>query len=91
MFCGPKIHKRNAPLSPIVSSRDSVIYGEAKKLAGIVQVNTPYPKHANFIESIKDIELQPGECIAPYDITASFTLVPVDKALNTTHKLVQDQ
>ena len=46
----------------------------------------------NFIESIKDIKLQPGECITSYDITALFTSVPVKKAITIIHnKLVQDQ
>ena len=45
-----------------------------------------------FIESIKDIKLQPGECVTSYDVTALFTSVPVDKALNIIHdKLLQYQ
>ena len=46
----------------------------------------------NFIESIKDIKLQPGECITSYDFIALITSVPVAKALNIIHyKIVQDQ
>ena len=63
----PKIRKKNNPLRPFVSSRDSVTYGVAKELASILQPLAEKSVHhmhimQNFIESIKDITFQPGEC-----------------------------
>ena len=64
----PKIHKKNIPLRPIVSSQGSVNYGVAKELAKILkpltgntihQVNNP----KEFAEDIKKIKLSEGECI----------------------------
>ena len=40
-----KIHKKDTPLMPIVSSRDSVTCGVAKKLANILQSLVSRSKH----------------------------------------------
>ena len=70
----PKIHKKDTTLQPIISSRDSVTYGVVKELAGILQLLVgKWPHHIQnsqkFIESRRGITLQPGECIASYDVT----------------------
>ena len=59
--------------------------GVAKKLASILQLLVGRSKHhvqntQNFIESIKDLKLEPGECIMSYDITALFTSMPVKQS-----------
>ena len=63
----PKIHKKNSPLRPFVSSRHSVMYAVAKELPNILQSLAEKSIHhvhimQNFIESIKDITFQPREC-----------------------------
>ena len=46
----------------------------------------------NFTESIKDITVQPGECITSYDVKALFTSVPAEPALDIiSHRLTKDQ
>ena len=63
-----------------IERRDSVTYGVAKELAGMLK---PFigksPHHIqdtqNFIESIQEIILQTGECITAYDVSALFTLI----------------
>ena len=90
----PKIHKLDTPLRPIVSSCGSVTYGVAKELAKILK---PFvgksPHHTNstqdFVEQVKHITLAPGECLSSYDVSALFTSVPVDPALNIIKDLLK--
>ena len=90
------IERTSLPLRCIVSSRHLVTYGVAKELASIFQPLVGRSNHhvqnmQNFMESIQDIKLHPGECKTSYDLTALFTSVPVKKALTIVHKkLVQD-
>ena len=89
----PKIHKLDTPLRPIVSSCGSVTYGVAKKLAKIPKpLVGKSPHHINstqdFVEQPKHIMLAPGECLSSYDVSALFTLVPVDPALNIIRDLL---
>ena len=83
----PKIHKLDTPLRPIVSSCGSVTYGVAKELAKILEpLVGKSPHHINstqdFVEQVKHITLAPGECLSSYDVSAMFTSVPVDPAIN---------
>ena len=92
----PKIHKKDIPLSSFLLSRNSVKYGGAKELVGILQPLVGKSQYhiqnsQIFAESIKDITLLPGECITSYDVTALFTSVPVDPALDIIkNKLPQE-
>ena len=50
------------------------------------------PHHINstqdFVEQVKHITLAPGECLSSYDVSALFTLVPMDPALNIIRDLL---
>ena len=90
----PKIHKKNTPLWPIVSSRGSVLYRVAKELARILKPlagNTIH--HVNnfmeFADDIKKIKLEEGECIISYDVSALFTSIPVKSAIEVTKKKLE--
>ena len=90
----PKIHKPDTPLRPIVSSFGSVTYGVAKELAKILKLLVgKSPHHVNstqdFVEQAKHITLAPGECLSSYDVSALFTSVPVDPALNSIKDLLE--
>ena len=92
--CLPKIHKPNTPLRPIVSSCGSVTYGVAKELAKILKpLVGKSPHHVNstqdFVEQAKHITLAPGECLSSYDVSALFTSVPVDPALNIINDVLE--
>ena len=83
----PKIHKPDTPLMPIVSSCGSVTYGVAKELAKILKPLVGKSPHhitctQDFVEQAKHIKLEPGECLSSYDVSALFTSVPIDPALN---------
>ena len=65
----------------------------AKELAKILKPlvgRSPY--HINstqdFVEQAKHIILAPGECLSSYDVSALFTSVPVDPALNIIKDLL---
>ena len=90
----PKIHKPDTSLRPIVSSCGSVTYGVVKELAKILKpLVGKSPHHINstqeFVEQVKHITLAPGECLSSYDVSALFTSVPVDPALNIIKDLLE--
>ena len=89
----PKIHKPDTPLRPIVSSCGSVTYGVAKELAKILKpLVGKSPHHINstqdFVEQAKHFKLETGECLSSYDVSALFTSVPIDPALNIIKDLL---
>ena len=90
----PKIHKLDTPLRPIVSSCGSVTYGVAKELGTILKpLVAKSPHHISstqdFVEQVKHITLASGECLSSYDVSALFTSVPVDPALNIIKDLLE--
>ena len=93
----PKIHKRDFPLRPIVSSRASTNYEGAKELSRILRPlvgNSPhYIKNtADFVQQLKGITLKANESIVSYDVSALFTSVPIDPTINIIgRKLELDQ
>ena len=90
----PKIHKPDTPLRPIVSSCGSVTYGVAKELAKILKSLVGKSPHniistQDFVEQARQIKLEPGECLSSYDdVSALFTSVPIDPALNIIKDLL---
>ena len=90
----PKIHKPDTPLRPIVSSCGSVTYGVAKELAKILKhLVGKSPHHINstqdFVEQARHFKLEAGECLSSYDVSALFTSVPIDPALNIIKDLLE--
>ena len=90
----PKIHKKNNPLRPIVSSRGSVTCGVAKELARILKPLTGNTIHhisnsMEFADDIKKIKLEEGEYIISYDVSALFTSIPVQSAIEVTKKRLE--
>ena len=71
-------------------------YGVAKELARIIKPLVGSTEHhvnnsKEFIEEIKKIKLEDGECITSYDVSALFTSVPIPSALDIiNNKLQQD-
>ena len=65
----------------------------AKELAKILKpLVGKSPTHINstqdFVEQAKHITLAPGECLSSYDVSALFTSVPVDPAINIIKDLL---
>ena len=91
----PKIHKAGVPLRHIISSRGSATYETAKELAKIIKpLVGRSPLHVqnnkDFLESIRNIKLQPDECIMSYDVSALFTSIPIDPAIKIIQKHLED-
>ena len=91
----PKIHKENNPLRPIVSSIGSVSYGVSKELARVIKPLVGSTEHhvnnsKEFIEEIKKIKLEEGECITSYDVSALFTSIPIPSALDIINNKLQE-
>ena len=42
----------------------------------------------DFVEQARHIKLEPGECLNSYDVSALFTSVPIDPALNIINDLL---
>ena len=90
----PKIHKLDTPCRHFVSSCESVTYGVAKELSKILKpLVAKSPHHINsaqvFVEQVKHITLEPGECLSSYDVSALFTSVPKDPALKVIKDLLE--
>ena len=91
----PKIHKEGIPLRPIVSSIGAVSYETSKELTRILKpLVGKSPHHVyntqDFIEQIKDIKLKEDQCMMSYDVKALFTSVPIQPALDTIQKLLEE-
>ena len=92
----PKIHKKDLPMRPIVSSIGSVTNRVAKQLARILKPlvgKTIY--HINnsreFADEIRNTKIEEGECITSFDVAALFTSIPVASALEVIKdRLEQD-
>lgn len=83
----PKIHKKDVPLRPIVSSVDSPLQPLAKHLARQLQ---PYAEAADsyiknaqhFLEIISKITLEPKDILVSFDVVSLFTQIPVLEAVD---------
>ena len=93
----PKVHKKNVPLRPIISSRGAATYESAKELARILKPlvgKSPHHVHntQDFIHSIKDIKIQDHQCMMSYDVHSLFTSIPIDPAITIIRRqLEQDK
>ena len=93
----PKVHKKDTPLRPIVSSIGSVSYATSKELARILKPlvgRSSYHVHNNqqLLEDLKTQKLEEDECLMSFDVKALFTSVPVQPALKIIQRLLeQDQ
>ena len=86
----PKIHKANCPMQPIVSACERSTYNLAKYLTKILKV---YIGHtSSFVKDSKDLmdklKLQDNEELFSFDISALFTSIPVDQALDIINQLI---
>ena len=91
----PKIHKRETPLRPIVSSIGAVSYQTSKELARILSPlvgRSPYHVHNNqdLLEDLRSIKLGKEECLMSFDVKALFTSVPIEPAIRIIKRLLEE-
>ena len=85
---------KQVPPQPIVSSRGSVTYVVAKVLAGVLKpIISQLPHHIQstrtLVNRVREVTLLPEECLNSYDVSALFTSVPIDPALNIIKNLLE--
>ena len=96
MYGLPKIHKKEAPLRPIVSSIGSVMYHSAKYLARVIGPLVGHSEHhiinsVDFVKKVQNLELSPTDKLVYYDVCSLFTSIPIDKAIKVIEqKLIMD-
>ena len=82
----PKIHKKDSPLKPIVSGIGSISYKVAKYLTVILSPmmgknGFTLKNSEDFVNKVKDLEVPPPRKMVSYDVSAIFTSIPVDEAI----------
>ena len=87
----PKIHKKDNPLRPIVSSIGSVSYESARFLSKILGPLVGKTKHhiknsSDLVEKIRDLEVPPPWKLVSFDVSALFTSIPINEALEVVEK-----
>ena len=90
----PKIHKKETPLRPIVSSIRSVSYATSKELARILKPlvgRSAYHVHNNqdLLEDLMSLKLEKDECLMSFDVRALFTSVPIQPAIQVIKKMLE--
>ena len=91
----PKIHKRETPLRPVISSIGAVSYQTSKELARILSPlvgRSPYHVHnkQDLLEDLRSIKLGKDECLMSFDVKALFTSVPIEHAIEIIKKLLKE-
>jgi hypothetical protein len=84
----PKIHKEGEKMRPIRSSCNSPFSKLekhiAKELENLnIKSDFELKNSEDFVERIKDLEIEEDEMMVSFDIVALFPNVPIDKAINT--------
>jgi hypothetical protein len=82
----PKVHKTNMPMRPIVSSIGTISYECARYLSTVLSPLVGQSVHhvknsKEFSEEIRSYSLDEDEELRSFDVSALFTSVPVEKAL----------
>ena len=90
-----KIHKTGTLLRPIVSSSGSVTYGVAKVLTKVLKPLVGKSPHhiqstRDFVNRVKGVTLLLEECLCSHDVSALFTSVQIDPALNIIKDLLEE-
>lgn len=90
----PKIHKKEIPLRPIVSSIGSPLQSLSKYLAKCLQpavekADSFVKNSEHFVKIIESQKLDKNDILVSFDIVSLFTNIPINEALNTVREICQ--
>ncbi|BHF83971.1 hypothetical protein SprV_0902712100 [Sparganum proliferum] len=91
-----KVHKKGAPLRPIVSLKGTPTYGLAKWLFRRLKFltadsDTTVCSSTQFLEKLKGVGLLPNEVIVSFDVTSLFTSILQNLAIETVEVLLRSK
>ncbi|KAJ8938129.1 hypothetical protein NQ318_004699 [Aromia moschata] len=95
LYCLPKIHKPGKSVRPIVSAIGSPTYNLSKWLTNefenlpIAQTRFSVKNSSEFIDYIKNIQLQEGEILVSFDVCSLFPSVPIPQTLDYLRELLE--
>lgn len=83
----PKIHKRDVPMRPIISSMKLPCYELSKFVGRILQCVTNNSKYTvrnsfEFVNKAKKINIKENEVLVSFDVISLFTNIPTQFAIN---------
>lgn len=87
LYCLPKIHKRDVPLRPIVSSISSTTYNLSKMLSAILSNSFSDRTDYNvvdtfsFVNDVSGVVLPDGFVLISLDVVSLFTNIPIELLL----------
>ena len=89
----PIIHKADCPIRPVVSACGISTYNLAKYLTKILKVyighTSSFVKDSKELtDKLKSIKLQDNEELVSFDVSALFTSIPVNQALDVINQLI---
>jgi hypothetical protein len=92
----PKIHKKDAPLRPIVNTIGSPTYELAKHVAKILSPlvghTDSFIKDSNeFIKIIEKEKLKPEDTLISFDVVSLFTKIPLDEAIQVVKEVTDPE
>ena len=91
----PKVHKENVPLRPIVSLPGTPAYNLSKELwkrvKHLIKGSTYSINNAGqFLDKLKNIQIEEDEIMVSFDVTSLFTSVNLDLARTTVAELLHE-
>ncbi|XP_072041390.1 uncharacterized protein [Amphiura filiformis] len=91
----PKIHKKDAPLRPIVSSIGSVTNDIARFVADIISPLVGKSEHhvqntQDSVDLVKDLHVDEDESLVSYDVSALFTSILIDSAIVAIKRALEE-
>ena len=86
MYGLPKIHKANVLLRTIVASRGSLTLNASRVLADMFgplvgKSERRIQNSGDFVDTVKNLEMPPGQKLIAYDVSALFTSIPLPYAI----------